>query len=164
MFWKYLWKLKLPPKVLHFIWRLDNEIIPTGERLQLRQVTDNTRCWHCQGEIETTIHGVKDCPLSKHVLSSLGFLTLVAEIMFVSENLSGPVLELFFICSWTLWNARNSFYFENVICYAESLKNLVRNYAAEVMNAAYKRTSPSECRISSWIPPSVGSFKLNVDG
>ncbi|KAM1535118.1 hypothetical protein COP2_014444 [Malus domestica] len=33
MFWKHLWKLKLPPKILHFIWRHDNEIIPTRERL-----------------------------------------------------------------------------------------------------------------------------------
>lgn len=65
-------------------------------------------------------------------------------IMFASKNLSGSVLELFFISLWTLWNARNSFYFENVNSDAESLKNLVRNYAAEVMNTAYRRTSSFE--------------------
>ncbi|RXH97960.1 hypothetical protein DVH24_010285 [Malus domestica] len=70
------------------------------------------------------------------------------------------VLELFVICSWTLWNATNSFYFENVISYAESLKILVRNYAAEVMNAAYTRTSSSERQISSWIPPVGGVLQV----
>ncbi|KAM2264676.1 hypothetical protein ACFXTI_040812 [Malus domestica] len=141
MFWKHLWKLKLPPKILHFIWRLGNELIPTRERLQFRRMTENIRCWHCQGEIETTIHVVRDCLLSKQVLSSVGIPMLVTEIsygstlqwiMFASKNLSGSVLELFFISLWTLWNARNSFYFENVNYDAESLKNLVRNYAAEL--------------------------------
>ncbi|KAM1636167.1 hypothetical protein ACFX2K_014269 [Malus domestica] len=35
---------------------------------------------------------------------------------------------------------------------------------AEVMNAAHRRTSSFKRQISSWVPPSVGFFKLNVDG
>ncbi|KAM3001327.1 hypothetical protein FF2_037634 [Malus domestica] len=55
-----------------------------GELGMFRQVMDNAGCWRCQGEIETTIHAMRDCPLSKHVLSSLDFPMSVMEISYDS--------------------------------------------------------------------------------
>lgn len=36
--WDWIWKLKIPPKIRNFVWRVCHEIIPTRVALMRRQV------------------------------------------------------------------------------------------------------------------------------
>ncbi|CAO2822652.1 unnamed protein product [Amaranthus hypochondriacus] len=62
--WKKLWKLKVPPKVCDFMWRVCWDIIPHGMNLARKGVSEFIHCKRCGGE-ESLLHVLRDCPWAK---------------------------------------------------------------------------------------------------
>ncbi|CAI0384106.1 unnamed protein product [Linum tenue] len=59
--WKELWKWKGPSRVKHFLWLvLHNRLLTNYERAT-RNMTSDTNCKACDGEIETTEHILRHC-------------------------------------------------------------------------------------------------------
>ncbi|KAJ8641777.1 hypothetical protein MRB53_018471 [Persea americana] len=116
--WRRIWKLKIPSKVRHFLWRACNEALPTRQNLQRRKILEDPRCRICEGEAETTTHILWDClmassvwslscaKLHKRPVSIEEFQRVTKSLM---EVLSREELEEWAVLSWSIWNARNSF-------------------------------------------------------
>jgi len=63
--WKILWKLKVPPKIKVFWWRVLNEFIPTKNILNRRHIEPVGFCEWCGSERETIKHIFMDCSTAR---------------------------------------------------------------------------------------------------
>ena len=55
-FWNSIWKLNVPSKVKHFLWRASMESLPTKDNLFSRHITPDKVCSLCEEHPEDTIH------------------------------------------------------------------------------------------------------------
>lgn len=58
-FWRQIWKLRLPPKVHMFAWRLGNEFLPTNLKLVTINPEFNKFYPRCNNSEESAIHAVR---------------------------------------------------------------------------------------------------------
>ncbi len=122
-FWRKLWRLNIPGKVKHFIWRACNESLPTRQNLCRRKILEDQRCAICSGISETTTHILWECPFANCVWSTSSgrlqkchvseeeFIVLVRKLV---RMLSSEELEVWAVLSWSIWNARNAWIHEGV--------------------------------------------------
>uniref|UniRef100_A0A803Q5Q9 Uncharacterized protein n=1 Tax=Cannabis sativa TaxID=3483 RepID=A0A803Q5Q9_CANSA len=64
-FWHQLWQLKLPPKVLNFLWRASSNSLPTRFQLSSRHVPIDSTCPFCRAAPETTLHVLMRCQFAQ---------------------------------------------------------------------------------------------------
>ena len=64
-FWKKVWRLPVPHKVKHFLWRACHDILPTKANLMQRKVLSDDICEECMLEAETSAHFFWSCPRAK---------------------------------------------------------------------------------------------------
>ena len=55
-FWKKLWSLQFPGKVLNFLWRACHNVLPTVVELAKKQVDISSMCAWCQTQVEEASH------------------------------------------------------------------------------------------------------------
>ena len=111
------WKLKVPPKVKLFIWRVCKGRIPTRTVvIKMKIITDN-RCPICSGLAETVHHALWGCKWSRKVWKEAGFggiLTPHGEgdafdnILRAADSLEVSNFEFYITIIWELWNHRNN--------------------------------------------------------
>jgi hypothetical protein len=63
--WKWLWKIKAPPKTKHLLWRICKACLPTRKRLQEKHVQCPTSCPLCDLEEESDWHMIYGCESSQ---------------------------------------------------------------------------------------------------
>ncbi|KAM6552834.1 hypothetical protein CsatB_013596 [Cannabis sativa] len=63
--WKKLWKLCIPPKVHHFLWKACSGCLPTKVQLQTKHVNVDLLCPFCHMQVETIFHVLLDCSFSR---------------------------------------------------------------------------------------------------
>uniref|UniRef100_A0A2N9FZG8 Reverse transcriptase domain-containing protein n=1 Tax=Fagus sylvatica TaxID=28930 RepID=A0A2N9FZG8_FAGSY len=110
-FWRKLWRLNIPGKVKHFIWRACNESLPTRQNLCRRKILEDHRCAICSGISETTTHILWECPFANCVWSTSSgrlqkchvseeeFIVLVRKLV---RMLSREELEVWAVLSWSI--------------------------------------------------------------
>lgn len=59
--WKKFWKLDVPPKQLHLIWRILNNAIPVKDKLLKRGIRCAPLCAYCNDKLETIYHIFIEC-------------------------------------------------------------------------------------------------------
>uniref|UniRef100_A0A7N2MEU3 Reverse transcriptase zinc-binding domain-containing protein n=1 Tax=Quercus lobata TaxID=97700 RepID=A0A7N2MEU3_QUELO len=59
--WNGIWKLQVPNKVKHFIWRASGECLPMRYNLQIRHVLTDNVCSLCEEHPEDAIHCLWTC-------------------------------------------------------------------------------------------------------
>ncbi|KAE8679239.1 protein AIG1-like isoform X3 [Hibiscus syriacus] len=69
--WNVVAKANVLPKIRIFGWRLCHEALPAGSKLKQANLGDGI-CPLCNQELESVLHAIKDCPISKMVLSMSG--------------------------------------------------------------------------------------------
>lgn len=67
-FWKVIWKLKIPPKVRVFAWRIGHELLPTNVKTASFNWEFNCVCPRCGRENELVIHALRNCSKAHDVL------------------------------------------------------------------------------------------------
>ena len=70
-FWKRLWRLQIPPKSKHFLWRACLNALPTKANLTHRGISIAGNCALCPYQSETVTHILWACPLAHNVWSFL---------------------------------------------------------------------------------------------
>lgn len=67
MSWSFIWKLKIPPKAIIFLWKLHREILPTRVFLHKRigNNFNQTLCPRCKGDEESSHHIFWQCVAAK---------------------------------------------------------------------------------------------------
>uniref|UniRef100_A0A803QKK6 RNase H type-1 domain-containing protein n=1 Tax=Cannabis sativa TaxID=3483 RepID=A0A803QKK6_CANSA len=120
--WSTFWKMKLPPKVRIFVWKVFHSTLPSESRTLSRHIATSPTAKICNSAEESINHALFDCPRAKAVweLSSLhiDFHTLrqsaSADILLhLSTTLSTSEFELFLVLCWCNWHERNAIYHAN---------------------------------------------------
>ncbi|KAH0983546.1 hypothetical protein GBA52_010723 [Prunus armeniaca] len=149
--WKHLWKLKVPQKILHLLWRVAQDILPSKEVLFRRRIT--------QGEVWEALDFPRDFLLP--TVADVGTWMDAAWSVIPPDKQS-----LFAFTVWVLWNERNGVLFGSQPTPSGVLVQRAKDYDAEFKrySAANHRSLSSPVRDIKWRPPTGNCFKLNVDG
>ena len=110
--WKKIWKLKVPKKVCHFLWRAMKDSLPTKQNLRLQHIQIDDICEGCNDQSESLLHCLWLCDQARFVwLSDPGFLFLTQKncrsFLEILETLfsagSGFRCAQFAMTAWCLW-------------------------------------------------------------
>ncbi|KAF7840058.1 cellulose synthase A catalytic subunit 6 [UDP-forming]-like isoform X1 [Senna tora] len=136
--WKWIWDLKVPPKVRNCMWRMCTNALPSLRNLFRRKMAPSPVCQICGLEEETIEHIFLLCPWTQPIwfgsifqwsLNSLNVsridlwvwqkLKLIRE---VGGNWSMNQAIFASIC-WEIWKGRNNAYFDHApVCHAQVLQ------------------------------------------
>ncbi|GAU41445.1 hypothetical protein TSUD_98410 [Trifolium subterraneum] len=178
--WQILWKLNVPPKHSHFIWRLLNEALPVKGNLFKKGIRCDPLCPRCSNHVETSHHVFLDCVWAKQVwfassltinLNGCHFENLNDWVLHMFNQTDQASKELIAATLYGIWYARNLLVFQE--------KNLPPNDVSHIAFAqlqefqshniktqnAIKRTlsTGSSSNNTRWNPPPRGILKINVD-
>ncbi|KAF4395712.1 hypothetical protein G4B88_013486 [Cannabis sativa] len=145
--WKSLWRLPIPPKIRHFVYRLAQHSLPTTNNLYNRHCISSPICPRCSLCFESVQHALFECQEMKKAWSD--------------------EFNLFLCMLWKCWNARNASVFRNQVSRPETIEQEAQDYLAFYQAAQDKRgnhsQSTSDRDLLVWEPPPVGFLKLNTD-
>lgn len=117
-YWSGIWRLKVPPKVRNFVWRVCRGVLPTRVRLQDKGVQCPTNCVSCADGHEDLSHVFFDCPFVIQVWRSSGLWeavhhalmnndSAVGTVFSLLQNLSSDLSQRFAANLWSVWKHRN---------------------------------------------------------
>lgn len=123
-FWKMLWSLEVPGKVVNFIWRACRSVIPTAVALEGKRVQIDTRYSWCLSQEEDIIHVLFRCSFAKKVWSRVGMQeindeTCQGSMIGIFQNLFSrstreKIIWVAVVC-WCLWNRRNRWVWDRIM-------------------------------------------------
>jgi hypothetical protein len=115
--WSYVWKLKVPPKIRIFWWRVLNNFLPSKSELKRRHVAREDHCDACGLTGESQYPIMVSCPLAIRFWREIKVITgcklplLHPESWatdLLTEGFCTPQEAAVFVCgAWSLWTARN---------------------------------------------------------
>ena len=176
--WKRLWKLNVPPKAKHTLWKFCKNILPTKVLLAKRISTMDEACPRCEAAKETLRHTIFECCSSRKTWQMwnpkfdkiLQLSTSSYDLwqrMLETNELEHRNLEEFVMLVWGIWNARNSLIFEGRMTSPEQIQNRVSAYLAAFQTSAVQSRGydgVSKEPQTRWKAPVEGAYKLSVDG
>jgi hypothetical protein len=65
--WEKIWKLKVPPKHIHLIWRILHDALPVKTKLFQKGIRCDTLCPKCNNNYETIYHVFLECDWVKQI-------------------------------------------------------------------------------------------------
>ncbi|KAK4274665.1 hypothetical protein QN277_017856 [Acacia crassicarpa] len=179
--WKSIWKIKVIPRVQHFIWRILNNAVATNGALYKRRRSQNRICPICTDAVETVEHLFFHCPWTRCVWfgSSLGVkLDVVSILNFnawwiqISGMSSLDQHNLSLICwiLWFIWKQRNNLVFDHkdpnpidvIQCARKNNFDFWVNCDKKNINPEVRGADPAKPVV--WSPPTAGTLKYNCDG
>ncbi|KAM6589517.1 hypothetical protein CsatA_012122 [Cannabis sativa] len=176
-FWKKFWKIKVPPKVLHFAWRALTDCLATRDQLRIKHVHVTSACVFCNDASETTYHLFIECPFSVSCWnrSAVSLSASISTSFFdwFAEKWSrhdGDYIAEILMVSWSIWKARNNLIWNNRVSSAADVVSIAHQSLGQWLSAQSLRFEPiflnSNCTSScnSWSKPAEGMTKINVDG
>uniref|UniRef100_A0A2N9J884 Reverse transcriptase domain-containing protein n=1 Tax=Fagus sylvatica TaxID=28930 RepID=A0A2N9J884_FAGSY len=121
-FWKKTWKLAIPRKIKHFLWRAYHEFLPTFFNLYWCKINSNPYSVICKQDEDTTIHALWQCPLARNtwalVQGRVQKIPNQAEefsgfMQWIFRNFTSDALAEWAAVVWSIWNARNKMVYED---------------------------------------------------
>jgi hypothetical protein len=85
--WSLIWRIKAPPKIKNFIWRLCQNCIPTRTRLLEKGVNCSGDCVLCDADIEDNMHIFMSCNINKQVWYKTGLWNTIRQSVATNNNL-----------------------------------------------------------------------------
>lgn len=80
-FWRLIWKMKVPPKIRVFAWKLGHDLLPTNLKIAAVNLNFNSSCPRCGLSEESLVHALRDCSFAKEVLRMGGVDNRVIEMV-----------------------------------------------------------------------------------
>ncbi|KAH1082473.1 hypothetical protein J1N35_022234 [Gossypium stocksii] len=120
VFWRVIWKLDTLPKIRVFTWLVGHEILPTKVKIASIHSGLNQGCPRCGAELETLVHALKDCPISKATLMIGGLDSSILTKEYDSgidwledmlRILDKKAMADFMTTLWNCWNNRDNIVF-----------------------------------------------------
>ncbi|XP_060969468.1 uncharacterized protein LOC133036755 [Cannabis sativa] len=171
------WKLPVPSKVHHFLWKACSGCLPTKVQLHSKHVNVDLLCPLCNMHVETIVHVLVDCSFSRScwALSSINqsangtnaeFCDWFFDILAAgSETVA---CEAAMLC-WSIWNTRNEVQWQSknrtVLEVVKSAKHVLGQWKITKFEAPTAMFATGGISNSnSWRKPNVFTVKVNVDG
>uniref|UniRef100_A0A803PL05 Reverse transcriptase domain-containing protein n=1 Tax=Cannabis sativa TaxID=3483 RepID=A0A803PL05_CANSA len=176
-FWKNYWKIKAPPKVLHFGWRAISGSLPTRTQLQTKHVYVSNSCPVCNIAEESIIHILVLCSFANSCWNRSAIdITPTTTATFrdwydsvtrsSTSSLSADVLMI----AWQIWSVRNDVLWNGKVKTAANIVLEAKSYLNQWLYAQKNRFEPILVQsnqgldVEHWTKPGVNSIKVNVDG
>ncbi|MBA0582009.1 hypothetical protein Gorai_024163 [Gossypium raimondii] len=141
-FWKFIWKLKILPKIWVFALCIGHGLLPTNATLSSIKSHVDLVCSRCRNGDEMLLHALRDCPKAREVLIADFISTL-----------------------WNIWNSRNNAIFrgkeEDVYRIWEHARKLNTDF--RIHNLSSQPVLLQVPRCCRWEKPPIGIIKVNVD-
>lgn len=106
LFWKGIWRAKVPHKIRMFMWHAYSSILPTKTNLFKQGIVSSLSCPNCQEEVETILHVLWDCDFAKecwihsplsHLSNTLHPSSWSDAVEHVLRKEGSPEQEIFFV-------------------------------------------------------------------
>ena len=187
--YKWLWKLKIMPKIRLFLWQLCHNALPSRDTLLRRGIPLDPICPACLTDLEDTDHIFIHCPVAKHTwdlaiahhwLPSYPFGPTQAATRDHIHRLAShnpSLLSRVALLLWSIWKTRNALIFRNEPPKPMgTLLRAKRSWAEWKLRTSGSPTttlphsSPINFHRSTytqpirWQSPAGGAVKLNCDG
>ncbi|KAL6145207.1 hypothetical protein ACLB2K_055895 [Fragaria x ananassa] len=180
--WKWIWNLQTLPKIKIFIWKAVSNFVATKGNLHFRHISQSSLCPICNAFPETIEHVLFTCPwvvcvwfahpFGIHVQCSQ-ITTLDAWIQQLI-NLRSSVADMRFVFThisfllWNIWKHRCGSIFNHFSPDPVLVSKLASQQADEFLSVQNRHHwNPHSVLVPSafgnWIPPSVGTLKINTD-
>nr|GME20951.1 uncharacterized protein LOC109186206 [Ipomoea batatas] len=118
--WKLLWNLKLPPKILNFVWRCARDILPLRTSLAGRGVNIDISCPLCNTRPESALHLFRQCVHTTSLWDSfqglpplLGLDNFAAWFSKLVDGKDEVLIRSCVALCWAIWNCRNELLWNN---------------------------------------------------
>ncbi|XP_075669899.1 uncharacterized protein LOC142639635 [Castanea sativa] len=133
----YIWKLRVPSKVKHFVWRASNNALLTMDNLLCRKVVLSATCNICRNHVEDTTHAVHDDYRA----------------------------EISALIAWLLWNRRNLLCLNKPVHSLQMLPSLADGMLQDFINVQEPVLRPVETTSTNhWSQLDQHCYKANYDG
>lgn len=112
-FWKKLWLLKIPGKVVNLLWRVCRGCLPTLAALASRHVNVDIGCHWCKSECETDSHALFECGFARTVwamsrlqrqVQGLQNESAFDRLVHVFHSVTRDQCAMVGMICWKLWN------------------------------------------------------------
>ncbi|KAA3454784.1 reverse transcriptase [Gossypium australe] len=148
-FYRKLWNLKLPSKILITIWRISWNFIPNFKNLQLRRVASDSSCPRCQNTEEDCNHVFRQCPVTTETWRILNLSWIINPniidlwdwLTWVFDNGNNMQCRVFCCTIWFMWYSRNQFIHERKTITGRELSTKIQNYIAEIDRACDRKNT-----------------------
>ncbi|XP_062014406.1 uncharacterized protein LOC133730919 [Rosa rugosa] len=183
--WKWIWSVRAPPKVKHFLWRATSNALATNRNRHHRHLSLSPLCTFCNSHPETTEHILFLCPWAlqawfSHPLSyqvnQQSITTLDAWILgiFGKDGCFGPTDPSFpthvAFLLWYIWKHRCDCIFNHSLPNPVVVSANAYSAAMEFLRIPPSLQPPkhslhyhSTGTPHPWVPPPVGRVKINTD-
>lgn len=126
--WRLIWKIKAPPKILAFVWKIQWNILPTRHFISSRIAGVLNICPWCGIVQETSSHLFGDCVLAKWSWNFIckwwsikalphenGTFSLAGLLKLFSRPFLKEIWQIVVVAVlWSIWLARNELVFSNI--------------------------------------------------
>ena len=171
--WKKIWKLKVPNKVRHFLWRVVRDSFPTKQNLKHRHLPLDDTCDGYNDQSESFMHVLWLYEQARAIwLSVSNFLLLTQKncksFLEILETLfsvgSGFQCALFAMIAWCLWERRNRVRERQRNWQLHEVGDRARDLVQEYWDIHFKEKSIHvHSLVVRWSPPSAQCYKINFD-
>jgi hypothetical protein len=110
--WFWIWKLKLPAKIIFFFWLAYHHLVPTLSLLNHQKMNTSSLCTRCGLKVETFLHCVRDYIFSRNLWHHIGFsdptfLSLMDAHDWLKVGSTDPQANFLSAGVWWAWIHRN---------------------------------------------------------
>ena len=134
-FWKSIWRIKVPGKIKHFIWKACSNSLPTKENLLRRKVLQDSVCHLCARESEDIFHALWGCEEIHPIWDSdFGWV----DRSRITSNSFSDVLKLiqerpllvalFATTTWSIWYHQNKTRLQQSSLPLEKISSFAKDY------------------------------------
>ena len=116
--WKYIWRMRVPGKIKHFVWKVLRGVLPCRGILAGRHIPTSAQCPICVIGMEDSQHCLFTCQRALDVWNQLGVKeeveravavdrsgAITMEVLMRRQAMVGdlPLAELMAVGSWYIW-------------------------------------------------------------
>ncbi|CAN1804672.1 Putative ribonuclease H protein At1g65750 [Linum perenne] len=178
--WNELWNTHLPPKVLHFMWRVARGVLPLRMILRRRHIQVPETCGLCGSETESERHLFGTCEVAEDCWRKVHLWEKLQSLLGAHADFKGVIdmvlstwpdalKETWITVLWCLWYERNQRVWNgearttNLII--ESGTSIITEWKAARAATRPTNATPSrpDTSCKAWHPPVQNNFKCNVD-
>uniref|UniRef100_A0A803QQT2 Reverse transcriptase zinc-binding domain-containing protein n=1 Tax=Cannabis sativa TaxID=3483 RepID=A0A803QQT2_CANSA len=171
--WKKLWRLKIPPKVKHFVWKVAHNWLPANVNLAKRGIASSVVCSRCSSHVDESVaHALWECKASKGYWRVSGLYDDLKQmlgednltmLMRIAAEWDKEKLEFFLLVSWNIWNVRNTVVHGGYHPKPEEMIEWCGNFLADFRGDTGRERSQRSSEDSRWVPPARDQVTINVD-
>nr|POF10194.1 uncharacterized protein CFP56_14134 [Quercus suber] len=147
--WKGIWKLNIPGKIKHFLWKSCTNSLPTKNNLLKRTIISEDVCHLCSMHPEDVMHALWGCSKVRQVWQrSFGWLdhNQVAEGSFSDlvrlVQTKPKMFPLFAVTAWAVWHHLNKSRLQVVSITLNRLATCVETYLQNYIAGHGQRLPP----------------------